>query len=78
MALTACYMYNSHIDKVNLLKVIDVKAKSGISLKLFVNILEKYFYRYSILSKPAFQHWDLVLSPGTTNLSQSKKVIHFN
>ena len=36
-------MYNSHIDKVNLLKVIDVKAKSGISLKLFVNILEKYF-----------------------------------
>ena len=43
MALTACYMYNSHIDKVNLLKVIDVKAKSGISLKLFVNILENIF-----------------------------------
>lgn len=36
-------MYNSHIDKVNLLKVIDVKAKSGISLKLFVNILENIF-----------------------------------
>ena len=45
---------HSHIDKLSLLKVIDVKAASGISLILFVNCFDKDSCSYSVLSKSAF------------------------